>query len=510
MTMSTTRSRSRRCGWMGGAAVVAAMIAAAPAAAAEGPLTEYPIPTPNGVPTAITEGPDGALWFTESVGNKIGRIDPVTKAITEYPLPIAGSQPNGITTGPDGALWFTETAGDRIGRLNPATGAIAEFPIPTANAQPMGIVAGADGNLHFTEYNNSALGTITPAGVVTENKTLFAPPEDPLYLTGGRQVDGFGGIWYGTANTGRFGFTTGTGTAGETSALVPSGWSTTPEVTGITIGADGRVWSLVNDPSAVNGSELLATDNLFGTRVLVPLSGAATGLTSQLLADPENGFWFVQANGTAPRLVRYTSLGTETDLVAPTTGGTSCFSSTNLRSCPLTGVTFGPDQAVWFTDFANNAIARFPTSYAPVPAPTTGATGAAGSTGAPGTPGPAGPVGPAGPAGPAGAAGATPRGTTVSQAGTTVILVPSAVKISSRTVRIPFTVSGSAKLTLAVAAAHAKPVVVATTTAHQGHGAIAWNRRLHRKPAPPGTYRLILTAGSGTARVQAIEKVRLR
>lgn len=28
-------------------------------------ITEYPVPDPNGNPTAITDGPDGALWFTE-------------------------------------------------------------------------------------------------------------------------------------------------------------------------------------------------------------------------------------------------------------------------------------------------------------------------------------------------------------------------------------------------------------------------------------------------------------
>ena len=38
------------------------------------------------------------------------------QGVTEYPLPAAGL-PEGITTGPDGALWFTESNGNRIGRL---------------------------------------------------------------------------------------------------------------------------------------------------------------------------------------------------------------------------------------------------------------------------------------------------------------------------------------------------------------------------------------------------------
>ena len=37
-------------------------------------ITEYPVPTVNSDPALITQGPDGALWFTESLSNKIARI----------------------------------------------------------------------------------------------------------------------------------------------------------------------------------------------------------------------------------------------------------------------------------------------------------------------------------------------------------------------------------------------------------------------------------------------------
>ena len=32
------------------------------------------LPTPNATPIGIVEGPDGAFWFAEKTGNKIGRI----------------------------------------------------------------------------------------------------------------------------------------------------------------------------------------------------------------------------------------------------------------------------------------------------------------------------------------------------------------------------------------------------------------------------------------------------
>jgi streptogramin lyase len=44
------------------------------------------VPTAGSSPTSITVGPDGALWFTEQTGNKIGRIT-TAGVITEYPIP---------------------------------------------------------------------------------------------------------------------------------------------------------------------------------------------------------------------------------------------------------------------------------------------------------------------------------------------------------------------------------------------------------------------------------------
>ena len=54
----------------------------APAQAAAAPITEYPVPTAGlpglgSEPDGIAAGPDGAIWFTEAIGNKIGRISVV-------------------------------------------------------------------------------------------------------------------------------------------------------------------------------------------------------------------------------------------------------------------------------------------------------------------------------------------------------------------------------------------------------------------------------------------------
>jgi virginiamycin B lyase len=66
-------------------------------------------------PWGIAAGRDGALWFTNPVGNSIGRITTSGDMVFFTHAGIRG--PQGIASGPDGALWFTNHYGDSIGRI---------------------------------------------------------------------------------------------------------------------------------------------------------------------------------------------------------------------------------------------------------------------------------------------------------------------------------------------------------------------------------------------------------
>ena len=73
-------------------------------------LISYPIPTPHSAPQGIAAGPEGALWFTDSLSHTIGRIG-TGGTITNYPAPpinFENTGTTGIALGPDSALWFTE------------------------------------------------------------------------------------------------------------------------------------------------------------------------------------------------------------------------------------------------------------------------------------------------------------------------------------------------------------------------------------------------------------------
>jgi streptogramin lyase len=155
-----------------------------------GSITEYSVCCS---PQPITSGPDGALWF--GLSGAIGRI--TTDGIfTSTPLSSCCAQVAGITPGPDGALWFTENgccgSGDRIGRIT--TGAvITEFP-QIADSNPFSIVAGRDGALWFTEQSGNRIGRITTSGFIVE---LPVPSCcGPEYITVGQD----GALWFTEPN----------------------------------------------------------------------------------------------------------------------------------------------------------------------------------------------------------------------------------------------------------------------------------------------------------------------
>jgi len=53
---------------------------------ATGKFTEFPLPNPNSGPTTVSIAPDGLRWFTESNGNRIGRMAQGGTRIIEFDM----------------------------------------------------------------------------------------------------------------------------------------------------------------------------------------------------------------------------------------------------------------------------------------------------------------------------------------------------------------------------------------------------------------------------------------
>jgi streptogramin lyase len=164
-------------------------------------FTAFAVPTSDALPYAITPGPDGALWFTEQAGNKVGRFDLTTQSFDEFSVPTSASKPTGIAAGPDGKIWFTEAAGNQVAAIDPSTHAITEVPLPSENPNPTGITAGPDGKVWFTEIGRDEVGVIDPA-THTITEIALPPtgdgPRDDLSDSGCITAGPDGKVWVGT------------------------------------------------------------------------------------------------------------------------------------------------------------------------------------------------------------------------------------------------------------------------------------------------------------------------
>jgi virginiamycin B lyase len=131
-----------------------------------GEFTTYSIPFGD-PPTALTAGPDGAIWFGTDGWDVIGRVT-TSGVFSEYTAPGDVGQVSGITTGPDGALWFTNytVPGDSgvkalppIGRIT-TSGSITTYESPSVQGA-LSITVGSDGAMWFNDHLNDAIGRIS-------------------------------------------------------------------------------------------------------------------------------------------------------------------------------------------------------------------------------------------------------------------------------------------------------------------------------------------------------------
>ena len=307
-------------------AVVALVLGAAPATAAT--LTEYPLPNPASQPQGIVAGPDGALWFTETTGARIGRIA-LDGTISEYPLPTP-TAPSDITAGPDGALWFTEPNVDKIGRIA-LDGTISEYPLAVRYSYPVGIAAGPDGALWFTEYQGDKIGRITVDGTIVE----YPLPSAHVFARG-IAAGPDGALWFTESEGHRIGRIALDGTITEYPLPGTDG-----RPVEIAAGPDEALWFTVIDSNRIGR---IALD---GTITEYPLPSADIRPIG-IAAGPDQALWFSEPF-FGNRLFRISLDGTVNEYPLP-----------GSDRMPY-GIAAGPDGAVWFTEFGANRIGRIAT-----------------------------------------------------------------------------------------------------------------------------------------------------
>jgi streptogramin lyase len=358
--------------------------------AAETTVTEYTAGlTPGSGPNAMTRGPDGAMWFSEYDGEKIGRIAQ-DGTIAEYPTTghtqlTAGAHPAGVVAGPDGNIWFSEFGTGDIGELDPATGELlGEYETPSGAASGLdGITRGPDGALWFAEQGEGLVGRIDPgtheiteylihqhASAGYKPSSIVTGPDGALWIT----LTGVGEI----ARLEPAAAQAGTD-KGVTLYQLPSGAGSEPE--GIAVGPEGDLY--VAELGADKLAKVIPASVSPGTSEGITELGAE-GQPLLVSAASDGAMWFTEP--ADHQLLR----------LDPKTDTSTVIGPANGVSGDATGVAEDGVGHLWFTQFKTAAIGVLTLAALPsevTQEPELGSEGATGGTpvgatggGAPGTP----------------------------------------------------------------------------------------------------------------------------
>jgi streptogramin lyase len=268
-----------------------------------------------------------------------------------------GSMPGDVTLGPDGAVWFTDTRGNRIGRLDRHSGEISTWDIPTPDSAPVSIEADRSGGIWFLETRANQIGRFDISSETFRELPVYRDAQmylatRPDHMTLGPD----GGIWLAAYHwIVRFDPQTLESTYTEISAAcctaIPNYW--TPSFQGITAGRDGKLYL-----ADVEGQGILRID-------AAPLNNS---YQSMVLADgtPNPRLGFFPVPGTSPlcygcyqpESVRFNAMATAADGAIwfsdndgiygrMTTTGDFTLHDIGIRNTGL-DITAGPDGAIWF------------------------------------------------------------------------------------------------------------------------------------------------------------------
>jgi virginiamycin B lyase len=203
-----------------------------------GAITEFTLPGPGEVPTAITTRSDGSVWFASTESAGIARVGTISAGgkITEVVSILQSSTITGFVGGPDGNLWLTVTSttyGDSVDRLATAgRGTFTRYALPDPSASPQGITVGSDNNLWFTEAGANAIGRMTTTGLKLPTIALPAGAEPEQIVAGPGNT-----VWFTQAGTDQIGELTTSGVLTE--LAVPTSGA---QPFGIAAGPNGTLW----------------------------------------------------------------------------------------------------------------------------------------------------------------------------------------------------------------------------------------------------------------------------
>jgi streptogramin lyase len=184
-------------------------------------------------PHSLQVAPDGAIWLTLAIGNRLARFDPKTETFQIHEV-AEGLYPHTLRFDRAGRIWYTMSASNHVGRFDPATGKQIHLRLPARTLKqeialrlmplmfwldarfeainlrgdasqsadgfnlpvPYGIDIAPDGDVWFSQLNENRIGRIDPETLAVE--LIETPFPAPRRL----RFDAQGRLWIPSFTTG--------------------------------------------------------------------------------------------------------------------------------------------------------------------------------------------------------------------------------------------------------------------------------------------------------------------
>ncbi len=166
---------------------------------------DYLLPDPKGDPHGLTVDRFNQVFWSETVGLHLGRLDAGTGEMVRYAMDpkneIPGGQGHTPVLDAEDNVWFTVIIGNRLGKWDRKTGTITLWPVPTTNSFPYGIQIGPDRRIWIAEFHGCKVAAFDPkAETFTEYPALTQP-----CAMRRMSVDSHGTVWYALFSSGKIG-----------------------------------------------------------------------------------------------------------------------------------------------------------------------------------------------------------------------------------------------------------------------------------------------------------------
>ena len=258
----------------------------------DGQFSFFPTGT-GSMPHGIAFDAQGRLWVTFQGYNQIAQMDLNGNIVATHTIPYPDASPHGLTVASNGDVWFTGREGNIVGYYDPTTNGFQIFPLPDPDPNsnpelngnfPIYIAAAPDGSMYFTNLLTSSVGRITPSGQLTfyQLPSKYGPPNNARPIAVVVQPDGVAVVSEEAGHA--YATITPDGTVTEY-PLTPS----TAKAAALTYDTAGTLWIQYNTPDAI--AEVQPNGSL--TTYPIPTLNA---VQHRITGGPDGSLWFTELN----------------------------------------------------------------------------------------------------------------------------------------------------------------------------------------------------------------------